>query len=106
MRLAAGLGLIGLLAAQDLPRAILALDGGRFNEAIESLAEMLHRTPDDPDVNYYLGLAYFRAERPREARPYLEHAAALAPVNPRTWKALGLTLLKISDYPAASVALS
>jgi Flp pilus assembly protein TadD len=105
MRLAAGLGLVGLLAAQDLPRAILALDGGKFDEAIAALVPLVRRTPDDADANYYLGLAYFRAERPRDARPYLEHAAALLPAKPQVWKALGLALLKISDYPPASVAL-
>src|SRR5689334_8026811 len=90
MRLAAGLVLIGVLAAQDLPRAIRALDAGKLDEAIASLVELSHRDPDDPDVNYYLGLAYFRAERPRDARPYLEHAASLAPGRPQAWKALGL----------------
>jgi Flp pilus assembly protein TadD len=105
MRLAAGLGLIGLLAAQDLPRAITALDGGRFDEAITALQEVLRRTPDDPDANYYLGIAYFRSERPRDARPYLERAAALSPAKPQIWKALGLALLKTNDYPPASVAL-
>jgi Flp pilus assembly protein TadD len=105
MRLAAVLGLIGLLAAQDLPRAIQALDGGKFDEAVAALGELLRRTPDDADANYYMGLAYFRAERPRDARPYLERAAALSPAKPRVWKALGLSLLKTSDYPSASIAL-
>src|SRR5215475_2472435 len=105
MRLAAALGFIGLLAAQDLPRAIQALDGGKFDEAIAALSDVLRRTPDDPDANYYMGLAYFRAERPRDARPYLERAAALSPAKSDTWKALGLALLKTGDYPPASVAL-
>lgn len=106
MRLAAGIGLIGLLAAQDLPRAVRALDGGRFDEAITSLAEMLRSAPDDPDVNYYLGLAYFRAKRPREAQPYLERATSFRPERPQAWKALGLALLQTSDYAPASLALS
>jgi tetratricopeptide (TPR) repeat protein len=84
---------------------VVALDGGRFDEAITALREVLRRTPDDPDANYYIGLAYFRAERPRDARPYLERAAALSPTRPQVWKALGLALLKMNDYPPASVAL-
>jgi tetratricopeptide (TPR) repeat protein len=105
MRIAACFGLIGLLAAQDLPRAIVALDGGRFDEAITTLRDLLGRTPNDPDANYYMGLAYFRAERPRDARPYLERAAALSPTRPQAWKALGLALLKTSDFAPASLAL-
>jgi tetratricopeptide (TPR) repeat protein len=106
MRLAAGLGLIGFLAAQDLPRALSALDAGRFDEAVVMLSDLVRRSPQDPDSNYYLGLAYFRSDRPREARPYLERATQLAPARAPAWKALGLTLLKISDYPPASAALA
>jgi Flp pilus assembly protein TadD len=105
MRLAVGLGIIGLLAAQDLPRAVAALDSGRFDEAITTLRELLRRTPDDPDANYYVGLAYFRSERPRDARPYLERAAALSPTRAQAWKALGLALLKTNDFPPATIAL-
>jgi Flp pilus assembly protein TadD len=105
MRLAAGLGLIGLLAAQDLPRAIAALDAGRFDEAVAMLSELVRCSPEDADANYHLGLAYFRSERPREARPYLERATQLSARSPQAWKALGLTLLKIRDYPPASTAL-
>ena len=105
MRLAAGFGLIGLLAAQDLPHAIQAFNSGKFDEAIAAFSDLLRRTPDDPDANYYMGLAYFRAERPRDARPYLERATALSPAKPEVWKALGLALLKMGDYPPASVAL-
>jgi tetratricopeptide (TPR) repeat protein len=81
MRLAAGLGLIGLLAAQDLPRAAAALEAGKFDEAVATLSDLLRRAPDDPEANYYMGLAYFRAERPREARPYLERATQLSPAR-------------------------
>ncbi|HEY1341922.1 MAG TPA: tetratricopeptide repeat protein [Bryobacteraceae bacterium] len=105
MRLAAGLGLIGLLAAQDLPRAAAALEAGKFDEAVATLSDLLRRAPDDPEANYYMGLAYFRAERPREARPYLERATQLSPARAEAWQALGLALLKTSDYAPASLAL-
>ena len=105
MRAAVAFFLVSWIVAQELPRAISALEAGRFEEAANTLTEVLRRTPDDPDANYYLGLTYFRSDRPREARPYLEKAALLSTAKPAPWKALGLTSLKLNDYPAASTAL-
>jgi len=105
MRLAAWIGLTSLLAAQDLPTAVSALENGRFEDAARALSEILSRTPDDPDANYYLGITYFREGRPRDARPLLERATRLSPSKPSAWKALGLALLGANDYREASVAL-
>jgi Flp pilus assembly protein TadD len=105
MRVPAWIGLISVLAAQDVPTAVSAFEGGRFEEAAKALSEILGRTPDDPDANYYLGMTYFRQGRPREAMPFLERATRLSPSKPATWKALGLVLLGANDYRAASVPL-
>ena len=105
MRLAAWIGLAGLLAAQDLPTAVSALENGRFEDAARMLSEILSRKPDDPDANYYLGMTYFREGRPRDARSFLERATRLSPSKSSAWKALGLVLLGTNDYREASVAL-
>ena len=105
MRVAAWIGLISVLAAQDLPTAVSAFENGRFEEAAKALSEILGRTPDDPDANYYLGMTYFREGRPRDALPFLERATRLSPSKPSAWKALGLVLLGANDYRAASVPL-
>src|SRR5690348_11463762 len=59
-----------LAAAQDLSTALAALNAGRLEEAAGSLAAILRDKPDDPDANYYLGLARFRQQRPLEAAPF------------------------------------
>jgi len=105
MSLAAYVGLIGLLWAQQLPDAVSALENGRFEEAAKALSEILRRTPDDPDANYYLGMTYFRAGRKEDARPFLERATRLSPSKPSAWKALGLVLLGANDYQGASASL-
>jgi Flp pilus assembly protein TadD len=106
MRLAAWIGVAGMLAAQDLPNAVSAFENGRFGDAAKVLTQILGRSPDDPDANYYLGMTYFRDGRPREALPFLERATRLSPSKPSAWKALGLVLLGANDYRSASVALS
>ena len=72
MSLAAYFGLISLLAAQDLPNAVSAFENGRFEDAARVLSDILRRTPDDADANYYLGMTYFRQGRPEEVRRKLK----------------------------------
>src|SRR3954466_9510953 len=93
MRLAAWIGLTSLLAAQDLPTAVSAFENGRFADASSALTNILTRSPDDPDANYYLGMTYFRDGRHRDAIPFLDRATRLSPSKPSAWKALGLVLL-------------
>jgi Flp pilus assembly protein TadD len=106
MALAAYIGMFFLLAAQDVTAAISALENGNFAEAARVLSQVLSRTPDDPDANYYLGITYFREGRPKEARPFLERATRLSPSNASAWKALGLILLGADDHRGASVSLA
>src|SRR5436305_10636696 len=106
MPLAATICLLYLVAAQDLPSAISALENGKLEDAARALTDILKRTPDDPEANYYLGITCFREGRPKEARPYLEKASRLSPSNDSAWKALGLIQLGADDHRAASVSLS
>jgi Flp pilus assembly protein TadD len=94
-----------LMASQDLATAIAALEAGRLEEAAGALAEIVRQKPDDADANYYLGLARFRQERPREAIPPLERATRLSPSKPASWKLLGLVFLGLGELQRASVVL-
>jgi Flp pilus assembly protein TadD len=93
------------MASQDLATAIAALEAGRLDEAAGALAEIVRQRPDDPDANYYLGLARFRQSRPQEAIAPLERATRLSPSKPASWKLLGLVFLGTSDLQQASVVL-
>lgn len=54
-------------------------------------------------MSYYdRGMACFREGRFQEARPLFEAATRLTPDSPDAWKALSLTLLRLSDYAAAA----
>jgi Flp pilus assembly protein TadD len=94
-----------LAVSQDLATAIAALEGGRLEEAAGALSEIVQQRPNDPDANYYLGLARFRQTRPKEAIPPLERATRLAPASPAAWKLLGLILLGAGDLQRASGVL-
>jgi Flp pilus assembly protein TadD len=96
---------VGLLAAQSLDKAVSALEDGRLEEAIQTLSEILSHAPDDPDANYYLGLAHYRQGHTQEARPLLERAARLAPSNASVWKALGTLQVAGNNLQGAAVSL-
>jgi Flp pilus assembly protein TadD len=97
--------LAGFLAAQGLDRAVSALQAGRIDEAIHALSEIVRQTPDDPDANFYLGIAYQRKGRIKDARPVLERAVQLAPANAAFWKALGTVQVAGDDLRGAAVSL-
>ena len=93
------------MASQDLATAVAALEAGRLDEAAGALAEIVRRKPDDPDANYYLGLARFRQSRPQEAISSLEQATRLSPSKPAAWKLSGLVFLGAGELQRASVVL-
>jgi Flp pilus assembly protein TadD len=97
--------LAGFLAAPGLDHAVSFLEAGRIEKAIQTLSEIVRHAPDDPDANYYLGLAYHRQGQIGKARPILERAVRLAPANAEFWKALGTVQVAGNDLRSAVVSL-
>ena len=61
----------------------------RENEAIELLKEVLETTPDNPDANYWLGIAYQEIGNFEQAEHYLRTTIALSPEREEAYNALG-----------------
>lgn len=62
------------------PRSIYGaylLRKGRTNDALEQLSEAVALAPDDPSVNYNLGLGYFEKKDYEQAKLYAKKAYAL-----------------------------
>jgi Flp pilus assembly protein TadD len=93
------------LYGQTVGEGIAAIDGGRLDDAVRILSELVQRNPDASDGYFYLGLAHFRAGRSKEARRPLEQAAALSPGNAEVWKTLGLVTTSAGDLAGAEGAL-
>jgi tetratricopeptide (TPR) repeat protein len=47
---------------------------GLYDWAIGELSESLAKIPQNPSVNYHIGMAYFKKGNPEQARTYLEKA--------------------------------
>lgn len=78
----------------------LAVQAGRFGEAIERLVETLRVHPDNHAATYFMGLALVRLGRAAEALPYLERHLEGAP-DPNVTLVMGDAMLQL-DRPAAA----
>lgn len=75
---------------------------GHFNQAIKLYQEILPTQPDDWDVNYNLGYAYYLTGQLPLADRYLSRAVQIDASRPDGFFFLGLTKLKLGDINAAA----
>ncbi len=61
----------------------------RENEAIEILEKSLETVPDNPDANYWLGIAHQEIGNFEQAEHYLRRTIALSPEREEAYNALG-----------------
>jgi tetratricopeptide (TPR) repeat protein len=95
-----------LLAATHSSIGLLRADRGDFRAAAEQFRQAAKWNPQQEDVDYNLGLAYFRTESYKEAVPPLETEVKIHPQNTRARWLLGLSYFKTADYPKASEVLA
>lgn len=79
---------------------------GRSADAIAAYRTAIdwqqHSAHPDPQPYLDLGILLLDQSQPRQAQPWLEKAAALAPYNPRAHEELGKAYEQIQNLPAAS----
>jgi tetratricopeptide (TPR) repeat protein len=95
-----------ILAATHSSIGLLRADRGDYRAAAEQFRLAANWNPQQEDVDYNLGLAYFRAESYKDAVPPLVAAVKTHPENIRARWLLGLSYFKTSDYPKASELLA
>jgi len=95
-----------LLAATHSSIGLLRADRGDFRAAAEQFRLAANWNPQQEDVDYNLGLAYFRAESYQDAVPPLETEVKAHPQNNRARWLLGLSYFKTSNYVRASELLA
>ena len=95
-----------ILAATHSSIGLLRADRGDFSGAAEQFQLAANWNPQQEDVDYNLGLAYFRSESYKEALPPLETEVKTHPQNNRARWLLGLSYFKTSNYSRASELLA
>ncbi len=95
-----------IIAAAHSGIGLLRADRGDFRAAAEQFRLAANWNPQQEDVDYNLGLAYFRSEAYKDALPPLEREVKTHPQNiPARWL-LGLSSFMSADYPRSSELLS
>ena len=95
-----------LLAATHSSIGLLRADRGDFRAAAEQFRLAANWNPQQEDVDYNLGLAYFRSESYKDAVSPLETEVKSHPQNIRARWLLGLSYFRTSNYPRASELLA
>jgi tetratricopeptide (TPR) repeat protein len=75
---------------------------GHLDEAIKIYQEIWPTHPDDPAINYNLGLAYYLTGKYSDADRYLSRAVEIDASRPDAFFYLGLTKLKLGDVEGAA----
>jgi hypothetical protein len=75
---------------------------GHLKEAIRIYQQILPNEPDDWDVNYNLGYAYYVTGKFQDAERLLTHSTEIDPSRPDGFFYLGLTKLKLGDVSGAA----
>jgi tetratricopeptide (TPR) repeat protein len=95
-----------LLAATHSSLGLLRADRGDFRGAAEQFRLAANWNPQQQDLDYNLGLAYFRSESYRDAVPPLEIEVKTHPQDTRARWLLGLSYFKTTNYARASELLA
>ena len=75
---------------------------GNLADARKSFWNRAHEIePDDPKVNYNLGMLYARQDQSQRAQQYLEKAVSVRPDYPDALNNLGVLFVREQQYPEA-----
>ncbi|HZF28297.1 MAG TPA: tetratricopeptide repeat protein [Gammaproteobacteria bacterium] len=83
-------------------QALLYENEGKNRKAVDVLASLVKKSPDDPAMlNAYGYLLTDQFDRHQEARVYIQKALAMNPDSPAIIDSMGWVLFKLGEYPAA-----
>ena len=88
-----------------ISQGIEKMGRGEYEKAIERFKRAAERKPEDPEVHYYLGLAYSRLGDYPSAITAFERVLKLDPKNRRVRYPLGMAYYLSEDYQSAAVFL-
>ncbi len=84
-----------------LSKGIEAMGRGEYGKALESFKRAAEREPENPEVHFYLGLAYSRLEQYASAIMAFERVLELDPENRKVRYELGVAYFLMEDFPKA-----
>lgn len=87
----------GASPARAYQDGVAALQARDYRAAIRHFRDARRAAPNDPTINYALGLAYVGNDEPNDARTAFERAARSDRAPAATWLQLGLVYLQLGE---------
>jgi TonB family protein len=95
----------GVSTPDDVARGIESYKRGDFNAAVKALRTTTKKDDTNADAWYYLGLAFVKQYKPKDARKAFETAARLRPNFAAALNGLAYVLVAQNDLGEASVVI-
>jgi tetratricopeptide (TPR) repeat protein len=93
-------------AAKELQNALHDLQHGRIKSGEKHAQKALQVSPENPYVEYVMGLTYLLTNRLTEAKPYLEKSVSIDSNEAPALTALGTVRYQLGDSDGAALVLS
>lgn len=93
-------------AQKEIQHALDDLQHGQPRSSMKHTQKALQIAPDNPYVQYVMGLTYALTKQFKEARPFLEKSVSIDSRDPAALTALGTVCYQLGDNAGAVQALS
>lgn len=91
---------------KEVEKGLKDLRSDRIPSAQKHFQKALAMAPENPYVNYAMGMSYLVAMQLPQARPYLEKSVSMDPKQPASLLAIGSLRFESTDYAGAIQSLS
>jgi tetratricopeptide (TPR) repeat protein len=93
-------------AAKEVQNALHDLQYGKIKSGEKHAQKAVQISPDNPYVEYVMGLTFLLTDRIKEAKPYLEKSVSLDSREAPALMALGTVRYRLGDAAGATTVLS
>lgn len=93
-------------AQKEIQHALEDLQHGQVQSSMKHTQKAMQLAPDNPYVEYVMGLTYVLTNQFKEAKPYLQKSVSMDSKQPNALNALGTVCYRLGDNAAAVEALS
>jgi len=93
-------------AAKEIQHSLEDLQAGKVESARKHAQKAIQWAPDNPYVQYVMGLTYLLTNNFKESKPYLEKSVSTDPHQAAALEALGTARYQLGDNAGAAEVLS
>lgn len=100
-----GVAPLGPKAAEEAEKGLVEFEAGKFSDASKDFEKACRLAPQNPDLNFLLGVSLFESHQLGRAQEYLQRATSLDPQHVPSLVALGRVHLQQREFNNAAIPL-